>query len=92
MAPHITPMASFRAMLIVSCAHTIIAYKTNDNSASQAIRQIKVYLYLYAAVKCTSSTMLGRMANRSRAVADDCWRGGASAGQQERGNPAVVIS
>ena len=51
MAPHITPMTSFRAMLIVSCAHTMIAYKTNDNPASQAIRQIKVHIYLYL---CTS--------------------------------------
>lgn len=35
--------------------------------------------------------LLGQRANRSPAVADDCWRGGASAGQQERGTPAVVI-
>jgi hypothetical protein len=44
MAPQFTPMASFRAaMLNVSCAHTIIAHKTNDKSILQANRQIKVH-------------------------------------------------
>lgn len=43
MAPHFTPMASFRAMLNVSCAHMITAHKTNYKSVLQVNRQIKVH-------------------------------------------------